>query len=313
VANTEQSCGQTITDNYTEMSPGGLRAKEQQLTLLSVRQQYQQAASQNSQRSSITSSIRGFFSFFTVPTASNNAQLQQHQTAVSNAGNATGNSCTMQTQSGQHNHHFIHWCIPWSRYATRMSHLQSCQIYSDVDFFRALNERYVQSKRRYQALMSFKKPVALRFVKFHLYDRQLVDIHETNDIPPASQKHEYDYSPMPAETVPPIGPNLLMQFFIHPDECASHPFLFPSIPKRKNDRLEPCPIKGSSVGWGIDVITGVDELKLFGLGLLGTLASIVFGIAWSTARKDIQGAFAVAGFTFTLFAFAIASCKALDI
>jgi hypothetical protein len=190
----------------------------------------------------------------------------------------------MQTQSGQHNHHFIHWCIPWSRYATRMSHLQSCQIYSDVEFFRALNERYVQPKRRYQALMSFKKPVSLRFVKFRLYHRKLVDIHETNDIPPGSH------------------------FFTHPDESASHLVLLPSIPKREKDRLEPCPIKGSSVGWGIDVITGVDELKLFGLGLLGTLASIVFELAWSIAKNHILGAFAVAGSTF-----AIASLKALDV
>jgi hypothetical protein len=202
VANTEQSCGQTITDNYTELSLGGLRAKEKQLTLLSVRQQFQQAASQNSPRSSIASSIRGFFSFLTVPTASNNAQLPQHQTAVPNASNATAKSCTLQTQSGQHNHHFIHWCIPWSRYATRMSHLQSCQIYSDLDFFRALKKRYLQSKRHYQSLMSFKKPVALRFVKFRLYHRQLVDIHETNDIPPESQKHEYEYSPMPKRFLP---------------------------------------------------------------------------------------------------------------
>jgi hypothetical protein len=117
---------------------------------------------------------------------------------------------------------------------------------------------------------------------------------------------------MPAETVPPIGPNLLMHFFSHPEDSASHLVLHPSIPKRKNDRLEPCPIKGSSVGWGIDVTTGVDELKLFGLGLLGTLASIVFGLAWSFIKEDIQGAFAVAGFLFTLFALPIASLKALD-
>ena len=60
-------------------------------------------------------------------------------------------------------------------------------------------------------------------------------------------------------------------------------------------------------------MTGIDEFKLFALGLIGTLASMIFGIVWSVVRQDIQGGFAVAGFLFTLFAFAIASLKALDL
>jgi hypothetical protein len=145
-----------------------------------------------------------------------------------------------------------------------------------------------------------------------LYHRHLVDIHEIGDIPPESHKDEYDYSPMPAETIPPIGSNLLMHFSTHPHEAASQPVLLPCIPKRKNNRLEPCPIRGSSLGWGLDVITAVDELKLFGLGLLGSLASVIFGLAWAVGKGDIQGGFAVAGFMFALIAFAIASLKALD-
>jgi hypothetical protein len=73
--------------------------------------------------------------------------------------------CNLQTQSNQHKHHFIHWCIPWSRYATRMSALQSCQLRTDIDFFRALKQHYVHSKELYKKILSFKKPIALRFVK----------------------------------------------------------------------------------------------------------------------------------------------------
>ena len=116
---------------------------------------------------------------------------------------------------------------------------------------------------------------------------------------------------MPAETIPPIRPNLLMHFFSHPDEAASLPVLLPSIPKRKNDKLQRCPIAGSSTGWGIDVITGADELKFFGLGFLGSLTSVVFGLVWPIGKGDLQGGFAVAGFMLTLM-FAIASLKALD-
>lgn len=148
--------------------------------------------------------------------------------------------------------------------------------------------------------------------KFRLHHRQLVDIQKTGVIPPESQKHEYDYSPMPADTIPPVGPNLLMHFFTHPEEATSQCVILRCIPKRKNDKLEPCPIAGSSTGWGIDIVTGIDQLKLFGLGFLGSLASVVFGICWTVVKRDIQGGFAVAGFTLALFGLAIASIKALD-
>lgn len=35
-------------------------------------------------------------------------------------------------------------------------------------------------------------------------------------------------------------------------------------------------------------MTGIDEFKLFALGLIGTLASMIFGIVWSVVRQDIQ-------------------------
>jgi hypothetical protein len=117
---------------------------------------------------------------------------------------------------------------------------------------------------------------------------------------------------MPADTIPPIGPNLMMHFFTHPEEAASHSVILQCIPKRKIDKLEPCPIAGSSTGWGIDIVTGIDQFKLFCLGFLGSLMSVVFGITWAVVKSDIQGGFAVAGFMLTLFGFAIASLKALD-
>jgi hypothetical protein len=134
--------------------------------------------------------------------------------------------------------------------------------------------------------------------RFRLYHGQLVDIHNHNSIPPEALKDEYDYQPMPAESMPPIGPNLLMHFFPHPDHAAARPVLLRSIPKRKRDKLEPCPIKGSSVGWGLDVVTGPNEVKIFLYGLLGCFLSMLFGIVWTVVMSDIQGGFGVAGFMF---------------
>jgi hypothetical protein len=91
--------------------------------------------------------------------------------------------------------------------------------------------------------------LTLSRAKFCLYHRQLIDIQRTNDILPESQKHEYEYSPMPADTeLLPISPNLMMYFFLHLDEAASRSVLLQSIPKQKKDKLELCPVADSSLG-----------------------------------------------------------------
>jgi hypothetical protein len=148
-----------------ELSAGGISSKQRQLRLLSVRQRFEQAASQNSKQGNRFSSVQNFLASFTRPAASSNAQLPQHQPPGHMPAIAQDKNCNTQTRGGQHNHNFVHWCIPSSRYATHMLPLQSCQINSDLDFFVALKERYNQSKRKYQTLLSLKKPVALRFVK----------------------------------------------------------------------------------------------------------------------------------------------------
>jgi hypothetical protein len=117
---------------------------------------------------------------------------------------------------------------------------------------------------------------------------------------------------MPAETMPPIGSNLLMHFFIHPEEATSHSVLLQCIPKRRNEKLEPCPQSGSSTGWGLDLMTGSNEMKLFGLGFIGSVVSSVFGIVWACFKNDIQSGSTVAGFILTSFIFTLASIKTLD-
>lgn len=222
-------------------------------------------------------------------------------------------ACNPSNNDNQHQHNFVHWCMPSTPYATHMLPLQTCPMRSDIDFFHALRAQYKEKTGRYKSILSFKKPIAIRFVKFRLFHRRLVDIQEIDAIPPESEKDEYEYSPMPADTIPPIGPKLLMHFFLHPDHAAVRPILLANIPKRKKDELVPCPVAGSSMGWGIDITTGVDQLKLFGICFVGTLVSTIFGIVWAIVRKDIQGGFAVSGFMLTVAVTMIGSLKALDL
>lgn len=114
---------------------------------------------------------------------------------------------------------------------------------------------------------------------------------------------DYSYDPVPAETNPPIGPNLLMHLFEHPEDAEVLPVLFRKIPKRLRDKLEPCPVKGSAVGWGVQFIEGVDWFVVFLCGCVVFTLAFIFAVVWSIVRRDIQGGFAIAGFMLAFLGF----------
>jgi hypothetical protein len=161
-----QSCGQTIIDVYTELSTGGLSRTARTLHLLGVRQQFQHVASQHSTRQgNAISSMRTFFASLTFRAAPEGQGLPRHNLPSPSSRNAQRASCPSHSQSDPHIHKFIHWCFPRSRYATEMYPMQSCDINTDIEFFRALKHNYTRAKGRLKWWFSFKIPVALRFVK----------------------------------------------------------------------------------------------------------------------------------------------------
>jgi hypothetical protein len=162
-----QSCGKTLVDAYSEVSIGGLDSKLKQLRLLIVRQQHQHTASQgNSKQENRISVAKHYFLSFIgrIPSKDARLPLPQHHTSKRYPEENQTSSCKTIAPSHVHIHKFVHWCIPRSRHATHMFPLKSCHITTDVAFFRTLKERYIHLKE-YQTWLSFKRPVALRFVK----------------------------------------------------------------------------------------------------------------------------------------------------
>ena len=197
----KQTCGKAIADDYTELYTGGLTMKVRQLRQLAVQQNYQHAASkQNAKQNKAGSFLRNIFVSFSASSMESTAHLPQHHVPSSQTEFYRKNVCESRTNPSSHIHNFIHWYIPSARYATRMHPLQSCKIVTDVEFFRALRKRYIESGNCYQ-FFSFKRPAALRFfkvrmlmvplrtihttkltstlLKFRLYHQQLVDIQRT--------------------------------------------------------------------------------------------------------------------------------------
>jgi hypothetical protein len=136
-----------------------------------------------------------------------------------------------------------------------------------------------------------------------MYQNDLTDIQAVPSIPPESLQAEYSYNPMPADIIPPIGPNLLLHFYDHPDHLGVLPTVFKKIPKKLRTRLAPCPIKGCTVGWGIQIVESFNWGTIFPFSTLGFLLCMVFGFAWAAIKKDVQGGFGVASFllAFVLF------------
>ena len=143
-----------------------------------------------------------------------------------------------------------------------------------------------------------------------MYRSTLADIRKLDDIPPENLKGEYTYDSMPAETIPPIGPNLLVHLTEHPEEAEYSPVLFRKLPRKLRQRLEACPQRGWRQGWGLRLREGIDWLSLFGCGLVAFLISLVFGIVWAVVQRDVQGGFGMAGMVLSFLFFSIGTVQA---
>ncbi|RYC54366.1 hypothetical protein CHU98_g11840 [Xylaria longipes] len=212
-------------------------------------------------------------------------------------------SCVRSAGTAQAYHNFVLLCVPYLRWGLRLHNSEVCRINSDQQFFELLRQCYFGQRRGTirEALRIFTKVRALQFVQFEVFRNKLVDVRVCPSMPTAS--NDYTYDPMPPDAIPPIGPNLLMHLFENPDHADITLFLYHRFPKKLKAQIEACPTKGSSIGWGVEFVEGVDWYAVFVLGCLGFLFCLLFVVAWAAARGDVQGGFGIASFLLTFFIF----------
>ena len=121
----------------------------------------------------------------------------------------------------------------------------------------------------------------------------------TNVLPPKTRD---DYRYRPAEIIPPVGENLLMHLYEHPEDADDDDFCLDRIPKKLRERLVR-PQRGSGIGWGVHLKEGLNLKKTCIFGLLGLFFSVLFGVIWSVKRNDVQGGFGVAAFLMAALTF----------
>lgn len=144
-------------------------------------------------------------------------------------------------------------------------------------------------------------------LKLEIFSSDLADIKACPSVPDIVAKVGYEFEP--SDTEPPVGPNLLRHLYDHPDHAEVLPVLFNRIPKKITRRLRACSMKGVSTGWGIHLAEGPDEFLVFMFGICGFAMSLLVSIAYTVAKEDIQGGFAVGAF---LLAFCLYCSNSLN-
>ena len=186
-------------------------------------------------------------------------------------------------------------CIPYRRTANKLYPAAVEDVSTDNALFSSLRSIYKTAREEHISLLSLKTIKSIRFVCFEVYSQGLVDVRKTPHIPDESRKDEYSYHPMPAEFIPPIGENHMMHLYTYPEEAEHTGICLGKIPKKiEGLTWLPTHSQGSKVGWGLHLVEGLDITRLWVLGFVGFMISIMFGIAWSMIKDDMQSGFAVA-------------------
>ncbi|KAI7776303.1 hypothetical protein LA080_005490 [Diaporthe eres] len=280
-------CGMKLHDDYVELQTGAVLRLEQLLG------KYFSSTSEPDEGAGADPSSDG---------PGKASSLPRHHASKRSAEEL--GTCPVMPETPHMHHNFVLLCVPFVRLASKLWQAEICRINSDRDFFRVLRHYYSNRGRRPWARL--RKVKAVHFVKFEMYHSQLVDIQKRPDIPTEAQAYDsYSFEPQPAETNPPIGPNLLTHLLEHPADAEVLPVLYRKIPKKLRAKLQACPKKGSAVGWGIEFVEGLNWFTVFLCGCVGFMSALVSAIIWSVVRSDVQGGFAIAGFMLAFLGFCL--------
>ena len=186
----------------------------------------------------------------------------------------------------------IFLCVPYRRTANRLYPGVIEDVSTDNMLYSSLRSTYRTARKERISFLSLRTIKSIRFVRFEVYSQGLVDVRTTPDMPDESRRDEYSYTPV--EFIPPIGENHMMHLYTYPEEAEHTGICLGKIPKKiEGLAWLPTRSQGSKVGWGLHFVEGLDVAKLWVWGFIGFMISIMFGVAWSMIKNDMQSGFAV--------------------
>ncbi|RYO23747.1 hypothetical protein AA0111_g8946 [Alternaria arborescens] len=185
------------------------------------------------------------------------------------------------------------------------------EITTDRTLLRFLQRQYATHRGRFLNIARLKTVQRIVFVKFRLPMGGSVDVqhHLYCIADPANWKYcectpppnkvgvEYEYSPSPPKTHPPIPPEYLASLFTcATDVHEEDDWILNQLPKRTCGVLQGQ--KGQPAeGWGIYFLEGWDrEIISLLILFIFFLASLLFGVLWWNFQFDLQGGFGVSAY-----------------
>ncbi|KAI2903998.1 hypothetical protein CBS63078_5829 [Aspergillus niger] len=200
-------------------------------------------------------------------------------------------------------------CLENGKYAVELRQESIVGVADDRQLFHTLRRIYHEHRGRLRPIWSLKTLHSIHFMKFAYGGTRYIDVRCHEDIcqtgrpcvcvPPEHlvlpKGKEYDCRPIPPKLSPPIGPRLMMDFFMYPDYIAPNSSLIvQQLPKRACGKLQ-SEYLSPTEAWGIFYKEDWNWAKIWWILALGFFPpSLLFGILWTVFKQDISGAFGVA-------------------
>ena len=187
-----------------------------------------------------------------------------------------------------------------------------CDINNDEKLFNFLREEYEELRKSWWAWISLWTLQSIKFVRFDLYENELVDVKKLDEVPPPTKDNEYKHGPPnPPELSPPLGSTLLMHLFKHPTLAGTRKLCLKKIPRKLQNRLIVLNEEDDATGWGLQFIEGWSKKRLMYMtALTFVLSSLVVMILVAILGHDIQNAAAIASFMLSFVTVGIATAQA---
>ncbi|KAI4092076.1 MAG: hypothetical protein LQ344_003731 [Seirophora lacunosa] len=205
-------------------------------------------------------------------------------------------------------------CAQAWRRPTSLLHLNVCSTTSDQQLFTELRQLYVSLKKAWWHRLTLKVVQSIKYVQITALKPSVRTTSKGPRRCPQSSRHAsrgQKGTYQACDLIPPIGENPMTHLFHHPHEANDKAITLQRSPKKRKERLAVCPQMGTNVGWGIQLVEKWAMTKVWLLACtMFVLSGLIFAIAWSVLKHDLQGAFGVAVFFTTLAGLVIGTVQA---
>lgn len=302
----QQPCGKAMYDDYEELERGAAKRFQRELRRMFFRQNPGDATETTRTPISFITSFSSVISTLVKKYLTRSRDLPTFELRPQGQPLSPTPEENLQIE-----HLYLLLCLCESRRVTTMRAHQPAvhSIESDTSLFRMLQAYYSETRRRWWSWLLLWDLKRINFVQFEMYDKSLVDIRALHAIPPDHFSASYCYERSTLK--PPIGSNLLMHFFYHPEDASAITPCFRKIPKKRKEKLSVCPVNGVSPGWGLCFCEGWSWRKILAwCCLIVVLASIGVCVLYWKFEHKIQDAVALGTFMLACFGIGVSTLQA---